>query len=59
MIGLTILFTGKAGATSYSYGGKTLQRGDTAPVDSVDEKGKPTGHWAALLKTGNAELVKE
>lgn len=52
-----LVFTGAAGATSYAYGKSILERGDQVRIE-LDEKGKPTGHWAALIKSGNAELVK-
>lgn len=50
---VTILFTGAAGGTTYSFeNGLVLHPGDFVEV-------KPIGHWLALLKSGNAEVVEE
>jgi len=50
---VTLRFTGNGGACAYVYdGGRAcLRPGDTVRV-------VPRGHWRALLKTRNAEIVK-
>jgi len=48
-----IRFTGAAGGTQYVVGGRVVLRlGETmhAPLE---------GHWAALVATGDAEVVEE
>lgn len=51
-----IRFTGAAGGTIYNYkdGEKTLKVGDSVAV-----LGEVSGHWLALLESGDAELVEE
>ena len=46
-----VRFTGEAGGTRYVAGKLVLEKGDTIVV-------APVGHWAALLKSGNAEVVE-
>ena len=46
-----IRFTGDAGGTRYVTGRLVLERGDTIVVPLA-------GHWQALVKSGNAEVVK-
>lgn len=53
-----IRFTGAAGASLYTYedGAKQMRPGDQVAILLTI---LPGSHWDALLKSGNAEVVKE